>query len=69
MAYSYFPDNDFEDMYHYKMLIDLVEWCENSNFEINNDEDKNEEQNEENKRVELFNLLNIKMNELMNMNN
>ena len=65
----YFPITGLQEMYHHKILSDVVEWCENSNFEINNDEDKNEEENEENKRVELFNLLNIKMNELMNMNN
>jgi hypothetical protein len=64
--YPYLPDNDFEEMYHYKMLIDVVEWCENSNFEIIN-EDGNEDENES-KRVELFNLLNRKMYDLMNVN-
>ena len=66
--YPYLLDNDFEDMYHYKMLIDLVEWCEHSNFEVINDEDTNEDGHDESNRVELFNFLHRKMNDLIDMN-
>ena len=38
----YFPETDFEEMYHYNILTDLAEWCENSDFVVSND---NEEEN------------------------
>lgn len=57
--HPYVPQNGFEEMYHYRVLMDLTEWCESSDFLINDDC----ESESENKRIELFNLLARKMNE------
>lgn len=56
--FPYLPYTGIEEMYHYTVLTVLVEWCESSNFEVCNEDD-------ENKRMELFNLLINKMNDLL----
>ena len=58
---KYVPSTGFEQMYHYTILIKLTKWCENNDIAINDDEP-----NSDNKRTELFESLQSKINELLN---
>lgn len=63
----YFPETGFEEMYHYNILTDLAEWCENSDNGVK-DGDKDGDKDGEEKRMKLYYSLVKKMNELMKPN-